>query len=63
MRRCCVCGGKAEIIPSMDAIINSCSSGYKVICSNIGCTNATDWYSSEYQAISAWQDSNIKTMK
>jgi len=58
MLRCKCCGGKAECISSMDAIINTCSTGYKVICSRIGCRNATKWYNTEYQAISAWQDAN-----
>lgn len=60
MRKCKLCGGNAEIIDSMDAIINRYVSGFKVICSNIGCNNATGWYGSEEQAISAWQDANKK---
>jgi len=58
MRRCKICGGKAEIIDSKDVVINRYASGYKVICSNIGCNNMTDWYRSEAQAISTWQDAN-----
>ena len=63
MRRCCMCGGKAELLTSEDIIINKCVNGYTVVCSNIGCSNKTDWYSSEYQAISAWQDANKKIPK
>ena len=58
MRKCKLCGSKAEIITSEDAIINKFIVGYKVICSNLGCQNATDWYGDESQAISEWQDSN-----
>lgn len=61
MRRCKVCGGKAEIITSEDIIINKYVKGYKVICSIIGCTNGTSWYGDEAQAITAWQESNIKS--
>lgn len=60
MRKCKLCGGKAEIITSDDMIINKYVEGYKVICSNLGCSNTTDWYGSEALAISAWQDSNKK---
>ncbi len=60
MRRCCKCGGKAEIISSAGVLINDCVRGYKVICSNIGCSNSTEWTSSEYDAISLWQDANKK---
>lgn len=60
MRKCKLCGGKAEILTSEDIIINKCVSGYTVVCSNIGCPNRTDWFNNEYQAISAWQDANIK---
>lgn len=61
MRKCKLCGSKAEVITSEDIIINSFTKGYKVICSNIGCINATGWFNSEYQAISAWQDNNTPT--
>ena len=60
MRRCKSCGGKAEIITSEDVIINRYVTGYKVICSAIGCPNETDWFGSEAQAVSAWQDNNKK---
>lgn len=60
MRKCKVCGSKAEIITSEDVIINKYVKGYKVICSNLGCSNETDWCSSEASAISDWQDSNKK---
>lgn len=60
MRKCKLCGGKAEIITSDDVIINKYVEGYKVICSNLGCPNTTEWFGSEAQAISAWQDSNKK---
>ena len=60
MRRCKVCGSKAEIIDSKDVVINRYVSGFKVICSNIGCPNDTGWFGSEAQAISAWQDLNKK---
>ena len=63
MRRCKLCGKKAEIITSEDLIINKYTTGYKVICSTIGCQNETAWYGTEEQAISAWQDSNKKTIK
>ena len=63
MRRCAICGGKAEVITSEDIITNRFVTGYKVICSAIGCGNATDWYGSEAQAISIWQDANKKTAK
>ena len=58
MRKCKLCGSKAEVISSEDIIINDFTKGYKVICSDIGCSNETDWYDTEYQAISAWQDAN-----
>ena len=58
MRKCKLCGSEAEIITSEDAIINKFVVGYKVICSNLGCPNATEWYGDEAQAISAWQDTN-----
>lgn len=61
MRKCKLCGGKAEILTSEDMIINKYVKGYKVICSAIGCLNSTDWYGSEEQAISAWQESNKKS--
>ena len=60
MRRCKICGGKAEIITSDDMIINKYVKGYKVICSTIGCSNGTEWYGTEEQAISSWQDNNKK---
>ena len=59
MRRCELCGSKAEIITSDGIIISKYPQGYKVVCSRIGCNNETDWYGSEEQAISAWQDANI----
>ena len=61
MRRCILCGSKAEIITSEDVIISKYVKGYKVICSKIGCSNETDWFSSEEQAISTWQDANKKS--
>ena len=60
MRRCKLCGGKAELITSEDAIINKYVTGYKVLCSAIGCQNETEWFGTEAQAISAWQDQNKK---
>lgn len=60
MRKCKLCGGKAELITSEDMIINKYVQGYKVICSAVGCLNCTDWYGTEAQAISAWQESNKK---
>ena len=60
MRKCVICGSKAELITSEDVIINKYVKGYKVICSGIGCNNETDWYATEKSAISAWQDSNKK---
>ena len=63
MRKCKLCGGKAEIIYSEDLVTTKYVTGYKVICSNIGCTNSTDWYGSESQAISTWQDANKKIPK
>lgn len=63
MRRCKICGGKAELIDSKDAVIHRYVSGFKVICSSIGCKNMTDWYGSESQAISAWQDMNKEEHK
>lgn len=61
MRKCKLCGGKAEIITSEDMIINKYVKGYKVICSNLGCQNETEWFGSEEQAVTNWQDSNKKT--
>lgn len=58
MRKCKLCGGKATIINSEDAVINKYVVGYKVICDNLGCQNATAWYGTPEQAISEWQDSN-----
>ena len=63
MRKCKLCGSKAEVITSEDVIINKYVKGYKVICSKIGCPNKTDWYGSEAQAVSVWQDENKKTLK
>lgn len=63
MRRCALCGKKAELITSEDVIISKYVTGYKVICSDICCTNSTDWYDTEAQAISAWQDQNKKNLK
>lgn len=63
MRKCCLCGSKAEIITSEDVIINKYVYGYKIICSNLGCSNCTDWYNSEESAVSAWQDCNKKSAK
>ena len=60
MRKCKICGKKAELISSEDVIINRYAKGYKVICSGVGCLNSTEWYGSEAQAISAWQDANKK---
>lgn len=60
MRKCKLCGSKAELITSEDVVINKYVKGYKVICHNLGCNNKTDWYGSEEQAISAWQDLNKK---
>lgn len=61
MRKCKLCGGKAELITSEDMIINKYVQGYKVICSAVGCLNSTDWYGTDAQAISAWQELNKKT--
>lgn len=61
MRKCKLCGGKAELITSEDVIINKYVKGYKVICSSIGCFNSTAWYGTEEQAVTAWQDSNKKS--
>ena len=58
MRKCKLCGSRAELIDSKDVVINRYVSGFKVICSNLGCKNATIWYGSESQAISAWQEAN-----
>ena len=58
MRKCKLCGGKAEIIHSEDLVTTKYVTGYKVICTNLGCKNSTLWYGSEKQAISDWQDSN-----
>ena len=60
MRKCKLCGGKAEIITSEDVIINEYVVGYKVICSTLGCQNSTEWCGSEDQAVSEWQDNNKK---
>lgn len=60
MRKCKLCGGKAELITSEDVIINKYVKGYKIICSAVGCQNETAWFNTEAQAISAWQDSNKK---
>lgn len=60
MRKCKLCGSKAEIITSEDVIINKYVKGYKVICSNLVCQNETNWYGTEEQAISEWQDTNRK---
>ena len=60
MRKCKLCGGDAELITSEEVIINKYVRGYKVICSQIGCKNETDWYGTEKQAVYAWQDSNKK---
>ena len=35
MRKCIICGNKAELITSEDVIINKYVKGYKVICSGI----------------------------
>lgn len=61
MRRCKLCGGKAEIITSEGITISKYIKGYKVICSNIGCSNETAWERSEEQAITAWQDLNTNS--
>lgn len=58
MKKCKLCGGKAEIITSEGITISKYAKGYKVICSRIGCNNETDWVKTEAQAISEWQDSN-----
>ena len=58
MRKCILCGSTAELLTSEDMIINKYVVGYKVICQNFSCKNSTDWYGSEKQAISAWQDMN-----
>ena len=63
MRKCRLCGGKAEIITSEGITIPKYAKGYKVICSNIGCNNSTNWERTEELAISAWQDGNINTPK
>lgn len=63
MRKCCLCGSKAELFSSEDVIINKYVVGYAVMCSNIGCPNKTEWFSNEYQAISAWQDLNKSVPK
>ena len=60
MRKCKLCGSKAELITSEDMIIGKYVTGYRVICSNLGCQNTTEWFKTEEQAISAWQDSNKK---
>lgn len=58
MRRCKLCGSKAEIITSEDVIINKYVTGYRVICSNLGCQNSTEWCETEEQAVTNWQDAN-----
>ena len=58
MRKCKLCGSSAELITSEDMIINKYVTGYKVICRNFSCKNETEWYGTEQQAISAWQDAN-----
>lgn len=58
MLHCALCGKEAEIITSEDVIIRKYVMGYKIICSNIGCFNATDWYVSPEKAISAWESIN-----
>ena len=60
MRKCKLCGSKAEIITSEDVIINKYSEGFKVICSSLGCKNETEWFDTEERAVSAWQDFNKK---
>lgn len=60
MRKCKFCGSKAEIITSEDIIINKYVKGYKVICSNLGCNNETEWFGQEQQAITVWQAQNKK---
>jgi len=60
MRKCQLCGSKAEIISSGDTVITKYVRGYMVICSNLVCPNKTEWFSSEEQAISAWQDANTR---
>lgn len=62
MRRCKLCGKKAEIITSEDVIINKYVKGYKVICSNLVCSNETAWWGTEEHAISEWQELNKKTV-
>lgn len=59
MRRCKLCGSKAELITSNGVTIPKYAIGYKVICSGIGCPNATDWSKTEEIAISTWQDINM----
>ena len=61
MRKCRLCGGKAELITSEGITIPKYAKGYKIICSRIGCSNETDWFGTEAQALSSWQDSNKKT--
>ena len=58
LRKCKMCGSPAELITSEDMIINKYVTGYKVICQNFSCRNGTDWYATEKQAISEWQDNN-----
>lgn len=60
MRRCKLCGKKAELITSDGITIPKYAKGYKVICSNLGCNNETNWEYTEELAISAWQDLNAK---
>ena len=60
MKKCKVCNSKGEILTSEDLVINKYVKGYKVICTNLGCKNCTDWYGSGEQAISAWDDLNKK---
>ena len=58
MRKCRYCGSSAELITSEDMIISKYVVGYKVICQNFSCSNSTEWFATEQQAISAWQDAN-----
>lgn len=58
MRKCKLCGCKAETITSEDVVINKYVKGYKIICTNLSCHNSTDWYATPSQAISDWQDRN-----
>ena len=60
MRKCKLCGNKGELITSEDLVIRYYVEGHKVICTNLGCKNCTDWYGSATQAISAWDELNKK---